>query len=65
MSGCTFFDSKLSNILAHPFCFLKLFDELRFDVRNDTVTEVFGLSRKCLLNEELAEDPTYSNLVSK
>ena len=65
MFGYTFFDSKLPNILAHPFCFLELFDELGLDIRNDTVTKVFSLSRKCLLDEEFAEDPAYSDLVSE
>ncbi len=59
--GYTFFDSKFSNILAHPFCCIELFDELEFYIRNDTVTKVLSLSRKCLLDEEFAEDPAYSD----
>ena len=55
--GNTFFYSKFSNILAHPFCFLELFNELEFYIRNDTVTKVLSLSRKSLLDEEFAEDP--------
>ena len=54
----TLFDPKFSNILAHPFRFLELFDELGFYVGNNTVTKVLSLGGKCLLNVEFAEDPT-------
>lgn len=50
-------DGQLDDLLFHPLGDLQLFDELVFDVRDNSIAKFFGFSREGLLNEEAAQKP--------
>jgi hypothetical protein len=53
-----FLDGLLRSAIIHPVGSFEFLRELRLDVSDDSVAELFGLSRKRLFNEEAAQNPT-------
>lgn len=53
-----FFDGKVGNAFLHPSGCFQFIDKHLFNVRDDLVSEVLRLLRKCFLNEKATEDPS-------
>lgn len=55
-------DTEVLDILGHPIYVIQSLDELRLDVRDDSITELLSFLGEGFLYEELAKNPAQSTI---
>ena len=53
-----FLDSQFYDTFVHPSGLLQLLDEHLLDVRDDLITKILPLFRKCLFDKKSTQDPS-------